>query len=121
MTFTEAVQSVFNNFSNFSGRARRKEYWYFVLFTLLGGAVVEGIGRVIGAERVLSGLFSLVILIPGLAVAFRRLHDTGRAGWWILLGFVPMLGIIPLIFCCLDSQPGDNAYGPNPKGIDYTF
>ena len=63
-------------------------------------------------------LYSLAVLIPGFAVLFRRLHDTGRSGWWWLLAFIPIIGwIVLIVFCCLDSQPGDNQYGPNPKGL----
>ena len=65
----------------------------------------------------LSGLYSLAVLIPSIAVAVRRLHDTGRTGWWLLIGFIPLVGIIVLlVFLFTDSQPGPNQYGPNPKG-----
>ena len=65
---------------------------------------------------ILSGIYGLAVLIPGLAVAVRRLHDTGRSGWWLLIGLVPLIGAIVLIvFMATDGEPGDNAYGPNPK------
>ena len=66
----------------------------------------------------LGTIYNLAVLIPGFAVLFRRLHDTGRSGWWWLIAFIPLIGIIVLlVFCCLDSQPGENQYGPNPKGL----
>ena len=105
-------------YATFSGRARRSEYWYFVLFNSLifiGLAVVDTvvIGSKIGA---LGTIFNLATLVPSLAVFFRRLHDTGRSGWWWLIGLIPILGwIVLLIFLIKDSDPGDNRFGPNPK------
>jgi len=70
-----------------------------------------------GGAGLLSGIYSLAVLIPSIAVAIRRLHDTGRSGWWILISLVPLIGtIVLLVFTVQDSQPGDNEYGPNPKG-----
>ncbi|MGX4690553.1 DUF805 domain-containing protein [Streptomyces sp. JNUCC 63] len=106
---------VLKKYAVFSGRARRKEYWMFVLFNFIVSIVLLAIGKAIGVE-VLSGLYSLAVLLPGLGVAVRRLHDTGRSGWWILIGLVPLVGfIVLLVFTVSDSQPGDNQYGPNPK------
>jgi uncharacterized membrane protein YhaH (DUF805 family) len=107
----------------FDGRARRREYWFFVLFAVIISAVLSIVDTMIGTMNwqsgygILSGLFALAILIPSLAVGARRLHDTGRSGWWLLVGLIPFIGVIVLIvFFVLDSQPGTNAYGPNPKG-----
>ena len=124
MSFSEAIQSVFSKYATFSGRARRSEYWYFVLFNLIISAMLS-IGVNITANSSFnwvlqgaSGLFSLAVLIPGLAVAWRRLHDIGKSGAWYLLNLIPLVGsIILLVWCCQDSQPGDNMYGPNPKGV----
>ena len=126
MKFEEAVRSVLNNYANFSGRARRSEYWYFTLFNLIVetifnrlGAALDGnfLGTMIG---VIAGVYGLAILVPSLAVAWRRLHDTGRSGWLYLLNLIPLVGsIILLVFLCQDSQPGSNQYGPNPK--EYSF
>lgn len=103
----------------FSGRARRKEYWMFVLFNFIISFLVGLVLGVVGAPEaalVMSGLYTLVAFLPGLAAACRRLHDTGRSGWWILITLIPYIGfIIFLVFMCLDSQPGGNAYGDNPK------
>jgi uncharacterized membrane protein YhaH (DUF805 family) len=107
----------------FEGRARRREYWFFALFVVLISVVLTIIDSMIGTMTsqgagILSGLFCLAVLIPSLAVGARRLHDTGRSGWWLLIGLIPFIGAIVLIvFFLLDSQPGTNAYGPNPKGV----
>ncbi|MEW6590066.1 MAG: DUF805 domain-containing protein [Pseudomonadota bacterium] len=107
---------------SFSGRARRKEYWMFVLIAVLIAiflALADGITGTYSSELgfgLLGGLFLLGILIQSLAVGVRRLHDTGRSGWWLLLNLIPLVGpIIVLVLMALDGQSGDNAYGPNPK------
>ena len=107
----------------FSGRARRKEYWMFVLFYLIFTIVLSVIDSILGIGEegggLLSGLFVLAMLIPSLAVTFRRLHDTDRSGWWLLIGFVPLIGsIVILVFMIQDSQPGENRYGTNPKATE---
>ncbi len=106
----------------FSGRARRKEYWMFFLFNLLATIVLAFIDSAIGMYStengigLLSGVYSLAVLIPSLAVGVRRLHDTGKSGWWLLIALVPFVGsIVLLVFFVLDSDPGSNQYGPNPK------
>ncbi len=114
--FMEALRK----YADFSGRSRRKEYWFFVLFYLIIYLVLAIVDTVIlGSEGIglLTTLFALAMLIPGIAVSVRRLHDTGRSGWWILIGFIPFIGLIVLlVFYFQDSQPGQNDYGPNPKG-----
>ena len=105
----------------FSGRSRRKEYWYFVLFNLIISFVLGLIDRFLGLTTeyglgILGGLYSLAVLIPGLAVAVRRLHDTNRSGWWLLINLVPFVGpIIAIIFLVQNSDTGSNRYGPWPK------
>src|SRR5688572_31168375 len=102
---------------DFSGRAQRMEFWMFVLFNFLVSLGLAIIDAIIGLGF-LSPLYSLAVLIPSLAVGVRRLHDTGRSGWWLLIGLIPLIGIIILIvFWVQDSQPGDNAFGPNPKAV----
>ena len=115
---------VLKKYAVFDGRARRKEYWYFCLFNALIGIAIAAVTGVLGSIAhteslsLLNGLYSLVILIPGIAVTVRRLHDTDRSGWWILIILVPLIGaIVLLVFTVLDSTPGENQYGANPKEI----
>lgn len=115
---------VWRKYAIFSGRARRKEYWWFFLINLLvsiGLAIVDGITGSFSAETgmgLLGSLYALAVLIPGIAVSVRRLHDTERSGWWLLLAFVPVVGaIVLLVFLVQDGKPGANQYGVNPKGI----
>lgn len=120
----------------FTGRARRKEYWYFNLFLALLGILLGFLAMMVlnaseplyedappkafTAIMRLGWVLGLLVTIPSIAVTVRRLHDTGRSGWFCLLYFVPAVGgIILLVFCLLDSQPGTNQYGPNPKENDY--
>lgn len=115
MSFTDAVKSVFSQYVGFKGRARRSEYWWFVLFNVIVAVVISLIARLTGFTA-LSGIYSLAVLLPGLAVAVRRLHDIGKSGWFYLFAFIPVVGaIILLVWFCKDSEPGANAYGPNPK------
>jgi len=113
---------VLKKYAQFSGRARRKEYWFFVLFSTIISLVLMMVDSTTGTMKVaagyglLSSLYSLAVLIPSLAVAVRRLHDTNRSGWWLLIGFIPLIGaIILIIFFASDSNPETNEYGPNPK------
>jgi uncharacterized membrane protein YhaH (DUF805 family) len=106
----------------FEGRARRREYWFFVLFYIIIAVLLAfvdgmlGLGGSKGGPGILSGVFGLAMIVPSLAVAVRRLHDIGRTGWWVLIGLVPLVGaIVLLVFALMDSQPGQNDYGPNPK------
>jgi uncharacterized membrane protein YhaH (DUF805 family) len=111
----QAVQSVLSQYVGFSGRARRSEYWWFFLFNLIIAIAVAIVDAAIGST-ILGILVTLALLLPGIAVTIRRLHDTGRSGWWILIALVPLIGAIVLIvFACQDSQAGVNQYGPSPK------
>lgn len=107
-------------YATFSGRARRKEYWYFVLFYLMVLIGLSLLDALLGFD-LLSTVFVLAMLLPNIAVGVRRLHDTGRSGWWLLIGMVPLLGLVLIYFLVLDSEPGDNPYGPNPKATDPAF
>ncbi|MFZ4483725.1 MAG: DUF805 domain-containing protein [Chthoniobacterales bacterium] len=105
------------NYFTFTGRARRKAYWMFVLFNIIAAIIANVIDNVIGTGGIIGGLYSLAVLLPGIALGIRRLHDIGKSGWWLLIALVPLIGaIVLLVFACTDSQPGENAYGPNPKG-----
>ena len=118
--FLEAMKK----YATFEGRARRKEYWYFVLFCLLAIvalSIVDGIAGTFDEEveiGLFGGLFILATLLPSIAVTVRRLHDTNRSGWWVLINFIPIVGaLVVLVFTLQDSQPGANRFGPNPKGV----
>jgi uncharacterized membrane protein YhaH (DUF805 family) len=116
--FTEALKK----YAVFSGRSRRKEYWYFVLFTVLISIALNIIDGLTGpydswaGVGLFSGIFGLAILIPSITVSVRRLHDIDRTGWWVLISLVPLIGwIVLLVFHVQDSTPGSNRYGSNPK------
>lgn len=124
MTFSEAVRSAFSNYVTFSGRAARPEFWWWVLFVVLLMAVtsiIDGllVAPLLGfsafqgeAGQPLGVIVSLAIFLPGLAIAIRRLHDTGRSGWWILIGLIPIIGALILLYWYVQpSQEGSNPYG----------
>ncbi|MBL8469782.1 zinc-ribbon domain-containing protein [Methyloversatilis discipulorum] len=108
MSFGTAISTCLRKYADFDGRATRAEYWWFYLFFLLvawGAAIIDGSGT-------LSGLLNLLLLLPSLAAAARRLHDTGRSGWWQLIGFT-IIGLIPLIYWLASrGSDGENEYGP---------
>jgi uncharacterized membrane protein YhaH (DUF805 family) len=117
MGFVDAIKSGFNNYVNFQGRARRSEYWFWFLFTFLLSIVASIIDGVLGIY-LLAGLAMLATILPSIAVGVRRLHDTGRSGFWLFIALIPLVGaIVLIIFYVSDSQPGANQYGPNPKGL----
>lgn len=107
----------------FKGRTRRRDYWYFALFQIIAVLAISFVERqlAIANPEILFGWFTalylLVTLLPALAVTVRRLHDTSRSGWWVLLYIIPLIGaVVVLTFTLLDSTPGNNKYGANPKG-----
>ena len=109
---------VLKNYAQFNGRSRRSEYWYFVLFNLLVAVVLgfaDGILRKVLGFGMLGMLYGLVVLVPGLAVTIRRLHDTDRSAWWLLLALVPIVGLVLIWFMAQDGDAGTNRYGQNPK------
>ena len=115
---------VLKKYAVFHGRARRAEYWYFVLFNLIVLIVLELIDALLGTYSfvqgvgLLSGIYSLAVIIPSLAVTVRRLHDIDRTGWWILINLIPLVGtIVLLVFAVTDGTPGSNRYGANPKEV----
>ncbi|PIR58168.1 MAG: DUF805 domain-containing protein [Parcubacteria group bacterium CG10_big_fil_rev_8_21_14_0_10_38_31] len=115
---------VLKKYAVFTGRARRAEYWYFLLTNFLVFIGLGIVNAIVDNKLSFFGIFyirilySLAIFIPSLAVGVRRLHDTGRSGWWLLISLIPLIGTIWLfILLVLDSNPGDNKYGPNPKGV----
>ncbi len=109
-------------YADFNGRAGRKEYWLYVLFNVIISLILSGLDEVAGLTTISSGglgplygVYSLAVLIPSLAVTVRRLHDVGKSGWWLLLAFVPLLGVILLIFLALAGEAGRNEYGDDPR------
>ncbi len=132
MTFAESVSKCLRNYVTFSGRASQPEYWWFVLFLVLGGILATIIEVVLFGRPVfyeitgssfsirteggpVSGLFSLLTLLPGLSVFVRRMHDTGRSGWWFWLILIPLVGaIILLVWLCTRGTTGPNPYGADP-------
>ena len=115
---------VLKKYATFSGRAQRAEYWWFYLIStliIIGLSLIDQATGTLDEETgmgLLTTLYSLAILIPSIAVGVRRLHDTGRSGWWLLIGLIPVIGsIVLIVFFVLDSEPGDNAYGANPKAL----
>jgi uncharacterized membrane protein YhaH (DUF805 family) len=120
MAFQDAVKICLSKYADFSGRARRSEYWWFFLFQVLVSIVASIIDAILGTRSgsfgVVEGIASLALLLPGLAVGARRLHDTSKSGWWLLIALIPCVGfIVLLVFFVMDSHP-DNQYGPSPKG-----
>ncbi len=113
MTFVEAIKDGFGKYVMFSGRSSRSAYWYWALFAFLVGVVATIIDLAIGT-RIVSVITSLALLLPGLAVAFRRLHDTGRSAWWILIALVPFVGFIVLIVFMVQPSEGPNRFGDRP-------
>ena len=127
MGFAEATKSFWSNYATFKGRARRSEYWFIQLFLIITNVAVGAIDLVLmngdvdrfianGGGGIVGLVWILVTIVPALAVLVRRLHDTGKSGWWVLMGFVPFAGAIVLfVFTVLDSTPGENKHGPSVK------
>ncbi len=110
--FVEAIKICFSKYADFNGRAPRAEYWWFALFTFI-------VGLALGWIPIIGWLVSLGMFIPGLAVAWRRLHDIGKGGGWYFIGLIPLVGaIILLIWYCKEGEPHPNRFGPNPYGIN---
>jgi len=116
--------AVLKNYVGFDGRAHRTEYWMFVLFNFLAALIAFFLDHLLGLR--IGGLpygpiyilYALAVLLPGLAVTVRRLHDVGKSGWFVLIALIPIIGgIWLLVLVCFDSQPGANRFGANPKGI----
>lgn len=113
--------NVLRNYFGFGGRARRKEYWMFILVNSVLIMVLGIVDKILGwegssGEGILTAIYSVLVLIPSWAVLFRRLHDTDRSAWWLLLLLIPIIGwLIILIFNCQSGTPGENRFGQDPK------
>ncbi len=109
---------VLKKYAVFSGRARRQEYWMFFLFNLAALIVVMVVDMSIGTYPLLYAIYALATFVPNLAVSVRRLHDTGKSGWWVLISFVPLVGWIwAIVLLATEGHPQPNQYGPNPKFV----
>ncbi|MER7956324.1 DUF805 domain-containing protein [Streptomyces sp. NPDC096030] len=107
---------VLKKYAVFTGRARRQEYWMYMLFNLIAYIVLAILDAVLTTAPLLTAVYALAVFLPTLGVTVRRLHDTGRSGWMILLGLIPLVGgIILIVFYATEGSQADNAYGPNPK------
>ncbi|MEV4491766.1 DUF805 domain-containing protein [Micromonospora coxensis] len=124
MSPLDAIKSVLSQYAGFRGRARRSEYWWFALFSSLVGfvaGILDGaLGTKLGSDPNSTGVIGLIVtlalLLPSLAVSVRRLHDTDRSGWWLLIGLVPLVGfIVLLVFFVKDGTQGSNRFGADPK------
>ena len=127
MNFTAAIRSFWSRFADFKGRSRRSEYWYVQLFLVVTNLAVAGIDLALmdgdvdrfianGGGGIVGLIWIFATIVPALAVLIRRLHDTGKTGWWALVGFIPLVGaIVLLVFTVTDSSPGENKYGTSPK------
>jgi uncharacterized membrane protein YhaH (DUF805 family) len=112
--------AVLKNYAGFSGRARRQEYWMFVLFNVIISVVLNILAAITNSNAfsILGYVYALAVLIPSLAVLWRRLHDTDRSGGWFFIAFIPFVGFIwLLVLLCLPGTQGPNKYGPDPKAI----
>ena len=121
VTFKEAVErAIKQNYCNFSGRASRSEYWWYALFTFLLGIVI---GIIFcwneNVMNTVNGLVNLALLLPGLGLCVRRLHDIGKSGWWLFIALIPIVGwILLVVWYCKDSQMQPNEYGPVPNMVE---
>ena len=116
---------VLKNYIGFGGRARRKEYWMFILVNIILTGVLSIIDKMLGWQRaggegILTTIYGVLIFLPWWAVQFRRLHDTDRSAWWLLLLLIPVIGwLVILVFNCQNGTPGNNRFGPDPKPTSY--
>ena len=130
MSLAESIKSVFSKYATFSGRARRSEFWWFVLANWVVSSVVyavtvgptvvpsmsnNGETVAVGASSSVYGLYSLALFLPALAVAVRRMHDVSKSGWYLLMALIPLIGwIFPLVAAVKEGDTGPNGYGPDP-------
>jgi uncharacterized membrane protein YhaH (DUF805 family) len=119
MNFQQAIVAGFRNYVNFSGRASRSEYWYWVLFVIICAIATSILDHAIFSESEVSPLnsiFSLATFLPGLAVGFRRLHDVDRTGWWWLIALTVIGIILLIVWACQEGTKGPNRFGADPLG-----
>ena len=117
MEIVDIYISVLKKYTVFTGRSRRREFWMFFLANIIVSIVLGILNNIIfGGMGVLTGIYSLAILLPGLGLGIRRMHDIGKSGYWILINLIPLVGtIIYIVFCATPGVVGANTYGPDPK------
>jgi uncharacterized membrane protein YhaH (DUF805 family) len=113
MNFGEAISAGFSNYVNFSGRASRSEFWFWILFGVILSIIGNVIDAVIGIP-VISAVVALVLLLPNISISIRRLHDIDRTGWWFLLVLTIIGSILLIVWACFKGTSGPNTYGPDP-------
>src|SRR3954451_15885157 len=113
MSFSAAVQDAFAKYATFSGRSSRPAYWWWYLFTLIAVLVAVLIDEILGTW-IISAVLTLGLLLPNVAILFRRLHDAGHSGWWILIGLLPLIGSIVLLVFTLQGSEPPNRWGSGP-------
>lgn len=114
MDFMQAVKTVLNNYANFNDRSRRSEYWWWALAYVIAYIAVYTLGSILGMGEILAGILALGLLVPNIAVGVRRFHDIGKSGWWLLIGIIPILGTLALIYFFVQPSQGSNQYGEGP-------
>ncbi len=112
--FVAAIKTCISKYVGFDGRASRSEFWYWYLFTVVVSIILSILASVASIFGILSGLASLALLLPGLSVSVRRLHDVDKSGWWLLIAFVPIAGLVLLYWWCIRGTVGDNQFGADP-------
>ncbi|MEM8936064.1 MAG: DUF805 domain-containing protein [Pseudomonadota bacterium] len=116
MDFASAIKTVFSNYANFNDRSGRPEFWWWALAYILGSILVNAVtGGDLGFASVSAAtIYYLALLVPNIAVGVRRLHDTGKSGWWLLLWFIPLIGWIVVLYFLVQPSQGSNQYGDGP-------
>jgi uncharacterized membrane protein YhaH (DUF805 family) len=114
VSFTEAISDAFSKYVTFSGRSSRPAYWWFYLFNILALVAALLVDYALGTSGILYALAAIVLLLPNLAVAVRRLHDSGHSGWWLLIAIVPLIGAIVLLVFTLQGSEPPNQWGAVP-------
>lgn len=114
MDFMQAVKTVLNNYANFNDRSGRSEFWWWTLAYMIAYVAIYMVGSILGMGEILVAILGLGLLIPNLAVAVRRFHDIGKSGWWVLIGIIPIIGALALIYFFVQPSQGSNQYGEGP-------
>ncbi len=115
MDIQQAVKTVLANYAKFEGRSGRSEYWWWVLAYFLAAIAAAFVGGVLGMGELVVNILTLALLVPNIAVGMRRFHDIGKSGWWLLIGLIPLIGWIAVIYFAVQPSDGPNQYGEGPQ------